>query len=386
MKKSGSRLIFLTGAPLSSLLQWDDEVLSAPLQECFLEGLETEKLKASLLVQSGPVWRSLSLEQKYLHPGLTQLIGTNNLHSNNAPAAFIDTTTHSPLNSGVSDRDPNQSSFPVESTDDDFLTQYYEHSFAVHEEIPDSEITALDSLDNTSFVSAFDDASTSFETSASDSLRKDVTSKRLASSLLSDLKSIPHAQHLRSIAPQTMTANLVVGIISISQPRQIQTRRGRRTVELVEMLVGDDTKAGFGINIWLPDSGAHKEDEFQACDLRSAIEHLRPRDIILARNVALDSFQGKVYGQSLRKNMTTLDLLYRNTVDSTDKAGAFSAHDLQEGNTATSQLAKVRNVRQWVMEFVGAGASHSESRLSGERDGGGGGRGHRLENLPQDTQ
>lgn len=383
MNQSGRRLIFLTGAPLSSSLQWNDEVLTAPMQECFLEGLKIEKLKASLLVQNEPVWRSLSLEQEYLHPGFTQMIGMNDLRAENAPATFLD-TSHFSLNSGVLDRDPNHSSIPCKSTDDDLLTQYYEHSFAVHQEIPDSRITEFDSLDETSFVSAFDDTSTSFETSASDSVRKDVTSKRLASSLLSDLKCIPYAQHLRSIAPQTVTANLVVGIISISQPRQIRTRRGRRTVELVEMLVGDDTKAGFGINLWLPDSEPSKEGESRVNDLRSVVARLRPRDIILARNIALDSFQGRVYGQSLRKNMTTLDLLYRNTVDSTDQAGAYTARDLKEGNTTISQLAKVRKVRQWVMEFVGAGTSPSGSRPAGGHDGGGGG--HQLEALPQDTQ
>jgi hypothetical protein len=161
--------------------------------------------------------------------------------------------------------------------------------------------------------------------------------------------------YLNSIHPQTMTVNLIIGIISIPEPRAIKTRRGA-PVELIEVLAGDETKSGFGINFWLSSSQSAQGD------MRSLLSGLRPRDVVLIRNVALSSFRGKVYGQSLRKDMTKVHLLYRNRVDKNDVGGCYSAADLAVDEPAPPQVERTRRVREWVLKFVGAGTAQQKGK------------------------
>lgn len=148
------------------------------------------------------------------------------------------------------------------------------------------------------------------------------------------------------------------------------------------MLVGDDTKAGLGINIWLPPSQESNPPALQEVDLRTQTLRLRPQDVILAKTVALSSFRGKVYGQSLRRGMTTLDLLYRNVIDGDDARGAYSADDLKQGAINEAQVRKVKDVEDWVMRFVGANTGAlpsgrvSKPRVANEQ---------KLQALPDDT-
>ena len=170
---------------------------------------------------------------------------------------------------------------------------------------------------------------------------------------ITSLDRLPNEAYLKSISPQTMSITIICGIISISPPRSIITRHGS-TVEIVEMLIGDDRKSGFGINFWLPSSRTKS-------NLRESLQDLRPQDIILVRNIALSSFKGKVYGQSLRREMTKVDLLYRNRIDRTDRAGCYSIKDLGGSDRATQesqthpQVLKTKKVRDWVLRFVGGG-------------------------------
>jgi hypothetical protein len=166
-----------------------------------------------------------------------------------------------------------------------------------------------------------------------------------------------------------MTANLIVGIVSVPPPRAIRTRRGA-DVELIEVLVGDETKSGFGINFWL---SSFQSD--MTSDLRKVLSGLRPQDVVLMRNVALNSFRGKVYGQSLRKGVTKVHLLYRSRVDKSDVGGCYSAADLAPGDIWPPQIQKTRTVREWVLRFVGAGAGRTKGRVEAMK-----------ETLPPDTQ
>ena len=155
------------------------------------------------------------------------------------------------------------------------------------------------------------------------------------------------------------------------------------------MLVGDDKKTGFGINLWVsPDPHNGKQSM-----LETALAHLRPQDVVLARNVALGSFGGKVYGHSLQRDMTTLDLLHRKVVDGSDTPGAFSMREFENNDDDNDegviggQLAKLRRVRRWVMEFVGGGIGAPQARGLGLSKGPGLlTRRPQLQALPADTQ
>jgi hypothetical protein len=268
--------------------------------------------------------------------------------------------------------DPESGSESIEEV----LSQFYEHSFTVHATTASSQIAISESREaftrpesDAGAGASFDSIGTSF-TSMTDSLSISSPSKisliRPAipvSGHIVDLRDIPNAKFLDSIQPQTMTVNIIVGIIFVALPRAIKTRRGAE-VEIVELLVGDETKSGFGVNFWLSARSNDSNGEQSVGDMRKELVTLRPQDIVLLRNVALSSFRGKVYGQSLKKEMTKLHLLYRNRVDKTDISGYYTVGDFDTGKEVHSQLAKTMLVRDWVLRFVGPGASHKAGKES----------------------
>ena len=385
MHDVGGRIIFLTGAPLPSSLGWTEEKLCAPLQPGFLEKGAIEFTGRSTTDNKAPSWRSLPLEKPHLPTGLTQISREHQPFGSfgdiDAETSFLSTTELSFVSANPEEY-PSDCSQVSDSDKEDVFTQYYEYSLAIHENIPSSQIVGADSFDE-SFTAEPEELSINFSASSSQSKSEcQLIRLRLLASQLSDLKDMPNAAYLQSITPQTMTVNLVVGIISISQPRTIRTRKGGRLIELVEVLVGDDTKAGFGVNIWLPPSQESDVSVLQDGDLRTQTLQLRPQDVVLAKTVALSSFRGKVYGQSLRRGMTTLDLLYRNVVDGYDTRGAYHAAELEKSAINEPQVRKVRDVKDWVMRFVGANTGAlpsgrvSKSRITNERQ---------VQALPNDT-
>jgi hypothetical protein len=182
-----------------------------------------------------------------------------------------------------------------------------------------------------------------------------------------------------------MTVNLIVGIISIPPPRTVRIQKWGKDMDLIEMIVGDDTKAGFGMTFWLApskDSHSHPAQEDQ---MRKSLKGLRPQDIVILRNVALRSFQGQVHGQSLRRNMTSAGLLYRRKVDRDDVGGVYSTKDLNNAPSDDRQLIKVKKVREWILNFV-SGVEPS-TKYCGDKNGGVDNDGRkRRKFLPPDTQ
>ncbi len=345
-----SRIIILTGAPLSISLDWNDEALCAPLQPCFSQSSDESRVPV-LAIDAKPAWRSLPLESSRLPTGLTQASNVNDGLDYGERASFSTTDAISFVSS-CSDDEKLQASQDSVYSKDNLLSQFYEHSFAIHEEIPSSQILEQDSSDDVSFFTESKDTSQLSSGSTDISSRIGFAQAGPIFGHITNLRDVPNASYIRSIEPQTMTVNLVAGIIALPQPRVIMTRKDRRRVKLIEMLIGDETKAGFGINIWLHPH----EFRVNGSDMQLKMAQFRPQDIVLMKNVALTSFRGKVYGQSLRKNTTTLNLLYRNTIDLDDLRGIYSAQDLEAGRVEDISIVKVANVKQWVMTFVGAGA------------------------------
>lgn len=285
-----------------------------------------------------PAWRSIPLERQHLATGHSQIHGWQGDYRG---AEFFTADSFVQELSQQSFKG-NQGSLtePVHQA----LSQFYEQSYAVHEDIassqlaPSSEIGS--SISNTSFSSGG-----SRLVSQTESLPG--TKEVPVAGHVSNLKEIPNAGYLTSIQPQTMTVNLIVGIISVPPTRTIKTRRGD-TVELLEILAGDETRTGFGINFWLSPS------QSETADLAKVLGSLRPQDVVLIRNVALSSFRGKVFGQSLRKGLTKAHLLFRNRNDRSDLAGCYNAADLAPGVSSHPQTVKTSRVREWVLKFVGA--------------------------------
>ncbi|KAJ5280893.1 hypothetical protein N7478_006265 [Penicillium angulare] len=345
------RQIFLMGAPLPDSLDWDhDELLNTPIPPFDNAGINTSH--NICLNQPSVKWRVLrsSLPHDVNVP--------HNFYWGPQGPNFL--TSHQLINAdSVSSEE-----------DDSVLSQFYDHSFTVHEttEISTSELRGDDLTQaNTPVLDNIE---------ASGTPTKDLsqpTHFRIHGPL-KDLGDIPTARHLQSIIPQTMTVNLVVGIIAIHPPRRVVTRQWKKEIDVVEMVVGDETRAGFGVNFWLPASTDQAPSAIKAPNtdpLVRSLASLRPQDIVLLRTVGLSSFRSQVYGQSLRGGMTQVDLLHRLT-----DAGRPYKVISSSGDDDLPQ--KVHKVREWLFLFVGT------DRAGGNLPGMPGTQ--RGQQLPPDTQ
>ncbi|KFY21667.1 hypothetical protein V493_07226 [Pseudogymnoascus sp. VKM F-4281 (FW-2241)] len=389
-------VLVFAGAPMPSSLNWESDTLIESFLPPIIQfaGLSNDEQPSPLPMASDERvrWRSLraateplvySQLRAYTFPGKDKENGVASATADSALSSFG--TDQSASSARQVDTQPPSTEFT-----EDVTSQFYEDSLAVYENLPSSAIPVPGSEDEILRPDAEAGTTVSNSTSFSTSLGLSFNSHSTALSngvdlpvpdggRISDLGYIPNAKYLHSIQPQTMTVNIIVGIISISPPRSIQTRGGS-TVEIVELLVGDETRSGFGINCWLP-LGTVSRPVGGHPDLRSSLSGLRPQDIILIRNVALSSFRGKVYGQSLRREVTKVDLLFRNRIDRKDEGGCFSARDLNNtiGSDIHPQVGKTIRVREWVLRFVGHGAGTMRRTVEGKVE-------VVDEKLPPDTQ
>jgi hypothetical protein len=364
--------LFFAGAPLSKSLDWREEELLDTFSQPFNRYIQASTITTELLTPHPstlpslldlPQWRSLALEREHLPTGVSQdhgwqpeFRGASFFTTSNIDSFFEEAT---------------QESFEVQQSSaesaDQILSQFYEESYARHAEIPSSQLRAS-SDSGGSFQSQAN--STSFNsTVAYEESQNMPLGEAPRSGPLHNLMEIPNARYLKSIHPQVMTVNLVVGIIFVPTARLIRTKRGAN-VELIEALVGDETKSGFGINFWLCSS------QTAEAGLTESVESLRPQDVVLIRNVALSSFRDKVYGHSLRKGLTKVHLLHRRRIDRKDVGGCYSTTDLRRASTANPQLFRARIVREWVLQFIGGRVGHTTRQQASCPP----------ESLPSDTQ
>lgn len=147
-----------------------------------------------------------------------------------------------------------------------------------------------------------------------------------------DLQRLPDAAYIKRINPQTVTVDLLVTIIAIRPTKTVQLRRRPGHMDIVELVVGDETRSGFGVNIWLTPS--HSEHD----SLRDTVQSLRSGDLLMISNLALSAYQDVVCGQTLGKhfarNSTTLTKVSKRTAASADPG------------------KKVRRVYDWSMHFL----------------------------------
>lgn len=307
------------GAPVPSSLEWDqDALLNTPIPPFYER--DSSPTPAPCPEQKSARWRVLQpLSHETTDDHHAYYWGPND-------PSFL--TTHQLINAESMSSDE----------DDSVLSQFYDHSFAVHET---SEIAA---------TGIQEQVSTQESSAASEEVPIDTPSQDVSESPpfriygpLKDLGDIPSAKYLESIVPQTMTVNLVVGIVAVHPPRRVVTRQWKKELDIIELVVGDETRAGFGVNFWLPVPTGHPDAKAKAPGdgLARSLSTIRPRDIVLLRTVGLSSFQNLVYGQSLRGGMTQVDLLHR------PDAGPYKATNVDD------LPQKVRKVREWILRFVG---------------------------------
>ncbi|KAK2595436.1 hypothetical protein QQS21_006846 [Conoideocrella luteorostrata] len=303
------RLLF-TGPPSSSITEASCSV--ATFETPFLNLFNLQPSSQTTTAHPLPppqyaAWRSLPLTRQPLHTGLTQT------HMVNQPQ-LVSHTFFTTADTTMYETGPSQ-----DPASQDILTQFCEQSLAAHNSGCSLSEDSVDTTD--SFLT---------------SIHSD-KEPPAAPSHLSDLEDIPSAKQVTSLHPQTITLNIIVGVLSVAQPRTVTTRWGTR-LSLIEILVGDDTATGFAVTFWVPSDRVAESD----------VVGLRRQDVVLMENVALHVFRDKVYGQSLRRGLTRLHLLWR-----ADGSGCYSSRGLKVKEDSCPQREKTRIVRDWVVRFVG---------------------------------
>ncbi|KAK3937856.1 hypothetical protein QBC46DRAFT_391541 [Diplogelasinospora grovesii] len=439
-----TKVLIFTGAPHYSSLDWNPKNL---LREYIPEiaqfaGLwlaypgrpDDPPIVSSSFISSNPphdhaAWRSLNLlSRPHLTTGLSQQHVFNDHYipaRDGQPVIFVPSGPSFTTSFSQSQSQPDittTSSSSSSQLDEEDSQLMYEHSLVMHDDLPFSQMMPTDPRTTNDLGRRMsvgdDDVSSSFassssngsllpnETGSSSTWRKGDTTTSpddddgisvkkyphpeeeeeealglrtiTTTTTWTDLEHIPNPKYLLDIQPQTMTCNVLVGIISISQPKMVKTRWGTSR-ELVEVLVGDDTRSGFTITFWLSPEGENNMGQLRG---------LRARDVIGIRNAALNTFKNRVYGSSLRKDLTKVRLLYRQKLDKDDVGGCYnSAEDATKfrrvgGSSSSSsigpELKRVKRVWEWVLKFVpqgggGGGNSNNDKRGRAEDNTTGGG-------------
>lgn len=358
-----SKIILFAGAPDPST--FDQDILN-PLTT-FTEPISTflgEPAQHTASPETQVAWRSLPLKRRRLEAGLSQLYAFPDVlpgHDFQPHDNFFTTASLSFDSTGHGTRQDATSQFRSQSQENqEILSQFYDQSLARHQDIHSSQLPGPDDNNLTSFeadgTTSFLTTSKSFNTTTEGDISALSVRPPLAGSAhLSDLEDIPSTKDLLALAPATVTVNLIAGIISISQPREVKTRWGKN-MSLVELLLGDETRSGFSVTFWLPLSENDGVRRVQQDAHQELLSNLWRQDVVMLQNVALHVFRGKVYGQSLRKNLTRVHLLHRRRLDERDEGGYYRLEHLKSKKTSLDpQLDKTRKVREWVLHFVGGG-------------------------------
>ncbi|KAJ8124790.1 hypothetical protein O1611_g8850 [Lasiodiplodia mahajangana] len=361
------KVMIFAGAPEAHTLDWTAPNLLNHFLEpiaCFgrLEALP-ESSMSGVSVLSTPysaVWRSIPLHQERLRTGFSQTHSLAQIYQGSP--GFFNTLSRS---FGTA------SNLSGDKADERVINQFYDHSIAIHGDIPSSQLPSTTSFttDESSY-DITDGLSEGRSIQVEDSCTELNGPQGNEIQHLSDLEDLPAAKYLLSISPQTMTVNIIVGIISIAEPRTIKTRWGA-TESLVELLVADETKSGFSITFWMSSKPS---------EANTLVRSLRRQDIILLQNVALSVFMNKVHGHSLRKGHTKISLLHRKRLGRDDTGGIYSMRDVSSTRKASPQLAKTREVWEWLLHFVGdGGTALGKRRYNGKPT-------RRWDLPPEDTQ
>lgn len=356
---------FLTGAPKSNEIDWAGTATLDDFQAPFRRwlGLQTsygdvQERSAVGTQRSRIKWRVLEhgVEEQIPHPAHST---EDDLENNDTSELFT----------------------PTRSNHADFI----EHSFLALDAIDSSQIRA-EGVRPTTHGHGDDDAAEDHDTTflsasllSTNSLDSSLPSLGpsqgpqarpvlvpIAARNLTPLNKLPSAAYLQSIRPQTMTVTLLVGVISISATRTVSLRRGGQ-MDIIELIVGDESRSGFSITVWLPTldaiprprslaqlRGQSKETRDSETAFRAQIQSLKVADVVLIQTLALSTFRNQVFGQSLTRRSSSLGTRF--LVLKGARLAEASETSLS-GPGAATVSDKMQRVAAWVERFVGPAAS-----------------------------
>ncbi|KXT08823.1 hypothetical protein AC579_1892 [Pseudocercospora musae] len=323
-------VIFLTGAPYASTLSWNENDLPSHFNlrhRRFLQAEDEDQTtqdSLALATQSLARWREIEIDGQYQPPDEAR-----------GREAGPEATQFVPFQDDSNNQDAEHRDFLERSL---FALQNLDSSqIAVPEDTVYDETTYVNGASFNTTLST----ELSYQTATSSASENSEQQVVTFNGPVTDLRRIPNARHLESIHPQTMTINILAGVIAVQPTRTVQLRKRTGEMDIIEVVVGDDTKAGFTISFWLPpvDSQAHRSCASKS-QLRDVLQGLRSGDIVLVTHIALGEFKNNVFGQSLSKRIT------RNNT-------AIVVLSSNVTGFSPPLMAKLSRVREWSSHFVG---------------------------------
>ncbi|KXL51355.1 hypothetical protein M433DRAFT_394644 [Acidomyces richmondensis BFW] len=322
-------LVILAGAPRVHELSWDEDTLNMNLQNPIKRFLGEQEVTTSpqlsqlSTIDQLPRWRSVTFDL----PELTMQDDADEGVQHVARFLYYE-----------DDTSLTNASATLASSDDNTL------------------LSSTSSIATTSFNAT---TNTSFSASSASKLAMTLVPEFDLAKEVTDLKQIPNAEFIAGINPQTVTVNVLAAVILIAPVRTVKLRkRPGNEMDIVELLLGDETRAGFTVSFWLVPAESQQEPPD---DLRETLKTLKLGDIVFIQHVALYVWKDCVYGQSLSRkftrNSTSLDVVNNGL------------------NLPTATRAKVDRIQGWKDNFLGSRSKRSKTLVSdGEYE------------LPPDTQ
>lgn len=339
----------MNGAPLREHLDFSDDILIAAGK---YNGPElTRQCAPSTEEESALKWRDIGSSSAPLRTGWSQpylpgtgMRGAHDNYSFALPAL------------GESSELPEHSATDLDTTitfDEELSTadDYLQHSLIFYDTLLSSQVVQEIDADDTVASASF--LTTSFGTTASSfnsfsPIDDQVLTLQLPSAMaITPLGSVPNAQHLRSIYPQTPTPNFLCALMTTPERREVFVRKGGYKMDLWEITVGDDTRSNFKVTFWLRPPGDSNNEQYSGrAQLLQLLELLQVGDIVLLRNIALTSFRDVVYGQSLNTAITRA----KTSVDVLSTRGGTSIS--HASGLPTSFVEIFMRVKRWARAHV----------------------------------
>lgn len=243
------------------------------------------------------------------------------------------------------------------------VDDYLQHSLILHDTLLSSQVVQDVATDNTVTSSSF--LTTSFGTTVSGlSSPSPVDSHVLvlqvpSAMAVTPLGSLPNAQHLRSMYPQTPTPNLLCALMTTPERREVFVRKGAFKMDLWEVTVGDDTRSNFRVTFWLRPRDSNNGRGHVQMQLLHTLERLQVGNIVLLRNIALTSFRDNIYGQSLNTAITRA----RTSIDVLMKGSGMSV--AQVSGLPAPVVETFMRVKRWARIHVVGGSEDIRKRKGG---------------------
>lgn len=296
---------FLTGAPSAEIIENSSSKYIADFLPAFRRYLEPERrLQRSYNPDqsdsSNPKWRRISLTR----PNIDY-----DQESSEAPPEREDTQ-------------PDSDEMP-------FLN-YTFHAYTQSElDIPNS-FEATDSY--VEFIET-QNQNTTFDSIVDEPLP---TRAVLPANMLSTIKALPQTKELLSKAPRLAKVTLLAGVIQVLPTRTVTVRKTQQPMSIVEVILSDETSVGLSVNFWLSPE--------ETSQLSRTVASVKSGDILVVRHIALHTYQGKVYGQSLNPKLrgvqTSLEVIGRKGVVVGEIIGSLESK------------RKLDRIKIWITRFL----------------------------------